>query len=89
VQIRRTRLIGLSLFGVLALAIAASRYTLAHPQIPGWLASALLPGFFVNLVLTGGALHDVDAGSTAFLNIAVWAFLLGAPAVFLLTVDHE
>ena len=88
-KLRRIRLIGGTLLGVLALAVAASIYTLAHPQVPEWFALALLPGFLVNLALNGGHLHDLDASTPVILNIAVWSLLVGAPAIFCLTVDRE
>jgi hypothetical protein len=89
VQIRRIRVIGIGLLAVLTLAVAASLYTLSHPQPSAWLAPVLLPGMLANLALSGGAVHDVEMDTTVFLNIAVWALLLGAPGIFCLTVDRQ
>jgi hypothetical protein len=89
VQIRRIRLIGIGLLAVLSLGVAASLYTLSHPQPPAWLALALLPGMLANLALSGGVVHDVEMDTTVFLNIAAWALLLGAPGIFCLTVDRQ
>ena len=88
-KLRRIRLIGATLLGVLALALAASIYALAHPQVPEWFVFALLPGFLVTLALNGGHVHDLDANTPVILNIAVWSLLVGAPALFCLTVDRE
>lgn len=86
-RVPRLKLVAMALLAVLGIVIAASVLA-AGGNLPAiFAAPVLLPGFALNVALSGGNIHGIDEGATVFLNIAAWLLLLGVPALVLLRTE--
>ena len=83
-SVPQKRWIAVALLVVLGGVVSLSLLALRLVELPLPLAVLLLPGQFLDFVLHAGNVHSAERDSTVFLNIAVWALLLGGAAIFLL-----